>query len=198
MNYLAHAFLSNSNEEHLVGNFIADHLRGNSFGQYSTGIVEGILLHRKIDTFTDAHPEFKKAKRFFYEGFEKYSGVLVDIYFDHLLAKDFQSYSAVSLQTFSEKVYRIYTAYQHLLPAGSVRFLDYVTKNNIYVSYAEEQGIETVLNHLSYRIKHGVELDRSISLFRKYEDSLKDSFNLFFSDILSFLSNSENKQISKQ
>jgi acyl carrier protein phosphodiesterase len=186
MNYLAHAFLSNNNEEHLVGNFIADHLRGNQFGDYSAGIIEGIHLHRKIDTFTDAHPEFKKAKRYFYNGFEKYSGVLVDIYFDHLLAKNFSTYSAISLQDFSSKVYQVYTNHQHLLPLGSSRFLEYVIKNNIYVSYADPKGIETVLYHLSQRIKHGVQLDQSILLFRQHEKELRLAFTTFFKDILSF------------
>jgi len=59
VNYLAHAFLSNNNADLLIGNFIADHLRGNNFEGYSQEVQKGILLHRKIDEFTDNHPNFK-------------------------------------------------------------------------------------------------------------------------------------------
>jgi acyl carrier protein phosphodiesterase len=182
MNYLAHAFLSNNNEDLLIGNFIADHLRGNNFSGYPPAIVEGIYLHRKIDAFTDAHTEFKKSKRIFYNGFEKYSGILVDIYFDHLLAKNFSRYSDVSLKLFSEKVYKIYTSYEQLLPKTSSGFLEYVIKNNIYHAYSGIDGIERVLFHLSHRIKHQVQLDQSVSLFKEHEKELQANFDVFFKD----------------
>lgn len=182
MNYLAHAFLSDNNKNLLVGNFIADHLRGNNFSNYSDEIIEGIYLHRKIDSFTDAHPEFKKSKRIFYNGFERYSGVLVDIYFDHLLAKNFDRYSNVPLEIFSKSVYDVYTSYQHLLPKTSSGFLEYVIQNNIYHAYSKIDGIERVLYHLSHRIKHRVNLDESVKLFNSNEAELQANFTVFFND----------------
>lgn len=184
MNYLAHAFLSGNNPQLLVGNFIADHLRGNDFSAYPAGVVEGIKLHRRIDAFTDAHPEFKAAKRLFYQGFEKHSGILVDIYFDHLLASRFGNYSRTSLPDFSKNVYTVYTHHHHLLPTGSQRFLDYVIKNNIYHSYASLQGIERVLFHLSQRIRHGVQLHDSVPLFSAQLPILQEYFAVFFSDAM--------------
>ncbi len=182
MNYLAHAFLSNNDSHLLVGNFIADHLRGNNFGNLPSGIIKGIHLHRKIDTFTDTHPEFKKAKRIFYKGFEKHSGILVDIYFDHLLAKSFEKYSSTPLHEFSHAVYRIYADHTHHLPQSSSRFLDYVMKNNVYHAYASSEGIEKVLYHLSHRIQHNVQLDASMRLFEANESELIKSFDIFFTD----------------
>lgn len=184
MNYLAHAFLSNNNTDLLIGNFIADHLRGNDFSAYSDNIIEGIYLHRKIDTFTDSHPLFKSSKRIFYDGFEKYSGILVDIYFDHLLAKNFENYHPESLTIFSNKVYDVYSMHQHVLPSSSNRFLEYVIKNNIYSAYANIEGIEKVLFHLSQRIKRDICLDASILLFKQNEAELEYSFNLFFKDAI--------------
>lgn len=182
MNYLAHAFLSNNDEDILIGNFIADHLRGNNFTGLSQRVIEGVLLHRKIDTFTDEHSEFKKSKRVFYDGFEKYSGILIDIYFDYFLAKDFSKYSEISLSEFSKKVYKIYSDNQSLLPKSSSRFLEYVIQNNVYLSYSSIHGIETVLNHLSHRIKHRVQLDDSIKLFKEHETELQQHFDAFFKD----------------
>jgi acyl carrier protein phosphodiesterase len=182
MNYLAHALLSKNDPGLLVGNFIADHIRGNDFGKLSPEVIEGIYLHRRIDTFTDAHPEFKKAKRLFYDGFEKHSGILIDIYFDHLLASSFEMYHPKSLHEFAETAYSVYSANQELLPISSSRFLEYAIKNNIYVSYASIDGIERVLYHLSQRIRHNVKLDHSLHLFNKNEMELRTAFALFFDD----------------
>ena len=184
MNYLAHAFLSNNNTDLLIGNFIADHLRGNDFKNYSPQIIEGIYLHRRIDTFTDVHPNFKAAKRIFYNGFERYSGVLVDIYFDHLLAKNFSNYSKIPLKEFCDIVYNIYSESKHLFPKSSSNFLDYVLKNNIYYEYSSVAGIEKVLFHLSHRIKHGVMLNQSVEIFKEHEMELQENFEIFFNNAL--------------
>lgn len=184
MNYLAHAFLSNNDKDLLIGNFIADHLRGNHFEGYPPEIIEGIRLHRRIDTFTDAHPLFKSAKRVFYNGFEKYSGVLVDIYFDHVLAKHFNSYSSIPLFEFSKIVYEVYSDNKDILPEHSNRFLEYVLKNNIYHAYGNIEGIEQVLFHLSHRLNHKVQLDQSVELFKKNESLMEEYFTSFFKDAM--------------
>jgi acyl carrier protein phosphodiesterase len=184
MNYLAHSFLSNHNEGLLIGNFIADHVSGNHFENYTPEVIEGIRMHRRIDAFTDSHVKFQESKRFFYKGFEKYSGILVDIYFDHLLAKNFSIYSPAPLSDYCLRVYNVYTKNQQLLPESSVGFLNYVLQNNVYFSYSTEQGIERVLYHLSHRIKHGVFLNESITIFRENLPQLEENFRLFFRDAI--------------
>ena len=128
MNYLAHALFSNNDPNLLIGNFIADHLRGNDFQKYPQEIITGIYLHRKIDTFTDNHESFKASKRLFYKGYERYSGILIDIYSDHFLAKNFDHYSQLSLKEFTETAYNTYSNNQHHLPQSSSNFLEYVIK----------------------------------------------------------------------
>ncbi len=187
MNYLAHAYLSGNNEELLIGNFIADHLRGNDFSRYSEGVIKGIQLHRRIDTFTDAHPLFKASKRVFYNGFEKYSGILVDIYFDYFLAKQFADYHHQSLSEFCSEVYTVYSRNEHLMPESSTRFLNYVLKNNIYQNYSSLEGIETVLTHLSHRIGHKVALNKSLGHFKASEPLLENHFSNFIIDLKSSL-----------
>jgi acyl carrier protein phosphodiesterase len=182
MNYLAHALLSAHSDELLVGNFIADHVRNQELSRYSPGIVKGIRMHRAIDTFTDAHPAFRSAKRFFYDGFEKHSGILVDIYFDHLLARDFGAYSEVPLPDFTIKAYEVYSRNQSVFPLHSSRFLQYLIRDNIYVAYAEIKGIERVLAHLSQRIRHEVTLDGSVVLFESHQKEIELLFSRFFAD----------------
>jgi acyl carrier protein phosphodiesterase len=185
VNYLAHAFFSRNDPGLLVGNFIADHVRGNKLSQFEPRIIEGIKLHRKIDTFTDQHPEFRFSKRLFYDGFEKYSGILVDIFFDHLLAKKFGEFSTSSLTEFSEETYEVYSKNAHVFPPSSNRFLEYVLKNNIYSSYATEEGIEKVLYHLSHRMRHQVRLDHSMKLFMDHEQTIERAFESFMKDAIS-------------
>ena len=182
MNYLAHAFLSNNDHNLLVGNFIADHLRGNKFDGIGPEILKGIQLHRKIDAYSDTHPHFRASKRFFYQGFERYSGILVDIYFDHLLAKHWEKHAAVPLSIFAKEVYKVYHDYRGIMPQRSNRFLDYVLSNNIYEAYKTEEGIFTVLFHLSHRISHGVSLDQSKHLFKANLVQLEEHFSSFFED----------------
>lgn len=187
MNYLAHAYLSNNQPNLIIGNFIADHIRGNNYEHYSPEVIDGIKLHRKIDYFTDNHPNFKSAKRFFYNGFEKYSGILIDIYFDHFLAKNFHLYSNQSLGDFTNTVYSIYDGFKEEMPKSSYNFYNYVLQNDIYNAYASIEGIERVLYHLSYRIKHGVFLNESLELFKHHELDLLSSFNQFMEDIKIYL-----------
>jgi len=182
MNYLAHSFLSNNDHGLLVGNFIADHLHGNHFEHLPSKIVEGIKLHRRIDAFTDSHIKFQESKRFFYNGFEKYSGILVDIYFDHLLAKNYSNYSPVPLDLYCENVYKVYNDHLHVLPESSAGFLKYVLQNNIFSAYSSIAGIEKVLYHLSQRINHGILLNESVNVFSANEENLKKNFDDFFKD----------------
>jgi len=184
MNYLAHSFLSNNNPALIVGNFVADHISGNHFENYPPDIIEGVKLHRRIDTFTDSHLKFKESKRLFYNGYEKYSGILIDIYFDHLLAKNFHNYSQISLNAYCNTVYSVYNEHKQLLPESSNGFLNYVLQNNIYYAYSTVEGIEKVLYHLSHRIKHGIWLNESITLFTDNEEELQNNFDQFFSDAL--------------
>ncbi|MCW3077153.1 MAG: phosphodiesterase [Bacteroidetes bacterium] len=182
MNYLAHSFLSYNQPGLLIGNFIADHIHGNHFENYPTEVIEGVKLHRKIDTFTDAHVKFKESKRFFYNGYEKYSGILVDIYFDHLLAENFNAYSNIPLKTYCQNVYGVYQSHIDLLPASSKGFLTYVLENNIYSAYSTPEGIERVLFHLSHRINHGIWLQGSLELFKENKKQLQRNFEIFFRD----------------
>jgi acyl carrier protein phosphodiesterase len=183
MNYLAHSLLSFNRENLLVGNFIADHIKLHKAEKLPEDIREGILLHRKIDHFTDTHPLFIKSKRFFYEGYERYSGVLLDIYYDHILAANFEKFSDVPLQGYVNDVYSLLQKNEEHLPESSKRFLDYAKQNNTFYEYSKKEGIRKVLKHLSYRINHGIDLSGSFPLFEKHYDNIEADFFPFMKDI---------------
>ncbi len=184
MNYLAHSFLSFNNEPLTVGNFIADHIKLAAAEHLPEDIRQGILLHRRIDYFTDTHPLFIKSKRNFYGGFERYSGVLTDIYYDHILAKNFSKYSVIGLQQFTENIYALLHRNKQHLPESSIGFLKYAQKNNTFFEYSKIGGIELVLKHLSYRINHGIFLNESLPLFVANEKKIEEDFLEFFEDLI--------------
>lgn len=179
MNYLGHAILSGNDENLIVGNFIADHLRGNLFSNLPPQIIEGIKLHRSIDLFTDNHEMFKLTKRFFYPEFEKYSGILVDMFFDHLLAKHFNNYLPQSIESFAKNIYKIYSNNIAYFPLSAKNFYTYLIKNNVYVNYSSVAGISKILEHLSLRIKHKVLLQNALPIFLKNESLIQNNFHIF-------------------
>lgn len=184
MNYLAHAFLSFGNEPLIVGNFIADHIKLARAEHLPEKVKQGMLLHRRIDYFTDTHPLFTKSKRHFYNGFERYSGVLVDIYYDHLLAKNFDKFSDIKLEDFTQNIYSLLQSNEEHLPESSKHFLKYVVMNNTFYQYSKIDGIELVLKHLSHRINHGIWLNESVPLFVANETTIESDFFEFMEDLI--------------
>ena len=184
MNYLAHAFLSFNNEHLTIGNFIADHIKTAEADKLLPEIKQGVMLHRRIDYFTDTHPLFIKSKRHLYDGFERYSGVLMDIYYDHILAKNFKEFSDVDLIPFTRNIYKVLQNNKKHLPESSQGFLNYVLDNNTFFEYSKIEGIELVLKHLSYRINHGILLNESLPLFVKNEKAIEEDFMKFMEDLI--------------
>ena len=186
MNYLAHSFLSYQKTDLVIGNFIADSIRGNRFEGLTEGIIKGISLHRKIDVFTDSHPVFLTSKRRFSKEFDKYSGVLMDIFYDHYLAKNFSLYSPLSLQEHADSIYDLLKENYDYLPDHAKRFYGYMTDRNILFHYSSLTKIETVLTHLSNRIKNRFELQLAIPLLEKDYTEIEKEFFVFFDDLQAF------------
>lgn len=184
MNYLAHSLLSFNNEPILIGNFIADHIKMADTHHLPELIKKGVIIHRKIDSYTDSHPLFIQSKRFFYDGFERYSGVLVDIYYDYLLAKNFPQFSNIALKEYTQSVYDILDRNTEYLPESSKGFLSYVKKNDTFFEYSKIEGIELVLKHLSYRINHGIFLNESLPLFLDNQEKIENDFLVFMNELI--------------
>lgn len=186
MNYLAHSVLSFNNTDLIVGNFIADSIQGNRFDGLTENIIKGITLHRKIDSYTDSHPIYLTSKHRFSKDFDKYSGVLMDIIYDHFLAKNFRLYSTLSLQEHADYIYKVLLENEHYLPEPAKRFYGYMTERNILFHYSTLEGIETVLSHLSHRIRNRYELQLAIPLLKKEYTEIEEEFLVFFDQLLAF------------
>jgi acyl carrier protein phosphodiesterase len=186
LNYLAHSFLSYQHTDLIIGNFIADSIQGNRFEGLTANIIKGITLHRKIDVFTDTHPIFLTSKYRFRKDFDKYSGVLTDIFYDHFLAKNFSLYSSLSLQQHADNIYDLLKNNHNYLPEPAKRFYTYMTERNVLFYYSSLVGIEIVLTHLSDRIRNRYELQLALPILQNNYEEIEQEFFIFFDDLMAF------------
>ena len=128
VNFLAHLFLSGTPSELMVGNFIADSVKGSAVDNYNEGIQQGIKLHRIIDMYTDNHPEMLKSKERLRPRYKKYAPVITDIFYDHFLASNWQNYSNSTLRDYTNEVYKYLEEHYNIFPERSKQFYNYMMK----------------------------------------------------------------------
>ena len=184
MNYLAHIYLSGDDDDIKIGNFIADFIYGSHYENFPKGIQKGILLHRYIDTFTDTHPIFRQSKKRLFPSFRHYSSVIVDMFYDHFFAKNFENYSSQTLEQFASNFYRLLEDHQYNLPPKVQHILPIMSKYNWLVSYRNLDGLEIILNQMNNRTKNKTSLHLSIETLKSDYDLFENEFTLFFEDML--------------
>lgn len=183
MNYLAHLFLSGNSEGLIIGNFIADSVKGSQFNQYPDDIKEGILLHRKIDSFTDKHVVVRQSKLRLMPYFHKYSTVIVDVFYDHFLAANWEEYSPVSLRAFSDSVYALLLEKSEKFPSRSRLFLRYMISYDILFEYRTIEGIGMALNGLSRRARFNSNMQLAHQNLRDDYEKYREEFDVFFKEL---------------
>ena len=180
MNFLAHSFLSGSSDSILVGNFIGDFVKGQGYQDYESGIRKGIILHREIDSYTDQHRLVKQSKVRLRQNYHHYSGVVVDLFYDHFLAKNWALYSHESLAEFAQRVYKTVAENQEVLPDGVSYMLKYMVKGNWLLNYAEVRGIDRALTGMASRAKFRSNMENAAQDLEKYYQDFESEFLEFF------------------
>ena len=186
MNFLAHAFLSFGDAEILTGNVISDFVKGKAQYTYPLPIQQGIRLHRAIDTFTDAHAATKEAVNFFKTPYRLYSGAIVDIVYDHFLARDKTAFPDETLLSFSLDVYRMLEQQAAHLPPHFAQVFLYMKKENWLWNYRTEEGILRSLRGLARRATYLTEGDTAFQLFLEHYQGLEACYQNFIPDVKSF------------
>ncbi|MEO9483598.1 MAG: ACP phosphodiesterase [Ekhidna sp.] len=191
MNFLAHLYLSGDNEEVLVGNFIGDFVKGSQMSEYPGAIQKGIRLHRSIDHFTDTHEVVLQSKIRLREKFRHYAPVIVDVYYDHFLAKDWSLFSKIPLKEYTENFYQLMNRYFGIIPKGVIHMLSFMSKDNWLYNYQFIEGIDRALTGMSKRTKYENRMDEaSIALKEHYNDFQKE-FDEFFPELETHVNNFE-------
>jgi acyl carrier protein phosphodiesterase len=186
VNFLAHIYLSGTNKEIIIGNFIADRVKGKKYNYYPKHIKIGILLHREIDSFTDTHPIFKQSAKRLRDRHRHYSGVIVDMFYDHFLAKNWNNYSDITLENFASDFYDIVQEAHDCLPREIQYMLNYMIPNNWLLSYASKEGIDRALSGLSRRVKVENKMHEAMYDLEAHYEELEAEFTRFFEEILVF------------
>ncbi|PCJ25535.1 MAG: hypothetical protein COA97_07645 [Flavobacteriales bacterium] len=186
MNYLAHFYLSNYDEDLIIGNYIADDVKGKAYLNYPLEIQKGILLHRKIDSYTDTHKIVLNSKNLIRYHQKKYTPVVIDVFYDYFLAKYWENYSKERLKDFTVFIYKtLFKSIKHLPLKSQIR-LPFMAKSNWLYNYREIKGIERALKGLSKRSNYSNNMAQAYIILKEKEDLLKEDFNAFFPELKSY------------
>lgn len=183
MNFLAHLYLSRCEEMLLVGNFIADFISNKQLDDIPNPIREGIMLHRKIDSYTDQHPEVLRGVRRLYADHGKYAMVIIDIFYDYLLANNWEKYSKRTLPDFARDTYEVLEQFISVMPPALQKRLPLMIADDWLTNYASLEGIAFTIDRMKRRASRPELFDNSVKSLQRDYELLNEEFNAFFPDV---------------
>jgi acyl carrier protein phosphodiesterase len=183
MNFLAHIYLSGDNDLIKIGNLMADGIRGKHFESYPLEIQKGIILHRFIDTYTDAHLVFRKSTKRLHEKYHHYAGVIVDVFYDHFLAKNWNHYSDEKLELYVARFYQSLQDNYEVLSERTKGMMPYMINQNWLVSYQTTEGINKILTQMDSRTKNESKMRFATHELIEYYTDFEQEFTTFFEDL---------------
>lgn len=183
MNFLAHIYLSGSNQELTVGNFIGDFVKGSQFDHYPKDIQLGIQLHRSIDQYTDTHPVVFKSKERLRPDFRHYSPVIVDVFYDHFLARDWKNFARKELKQFTQDFYNMIHQFSDLLPESVKHMLKYMKQDNWLYNYRLIEGMHRALSGMAQRTTFDSKMDQAVVSLEEHYEAFGEEFHEFFPDL---------------
>ena len=180
MNHLAHALLARADDDVLLGSLLGDFWRGAPDPAWAGGVRRGVLLHRRIDVYTDSHPIVADARARFEPPWRRYAGILIDMYFDHALARDWQLHATESLPAFSRRIADLLARHRGWLPAALNRFARYADEHALFAAYARRAAIEHALAGIGARLRHANPLAAAGPALWDQAPALDAAFAAFF------------------
>jgi len=184
MNFLAHLFLSCQDENLLIGNFIADSIRNKEVASYSSEIQKGIFLHRRIDSYTDQHPEVKKGTRRLHPNHGKYAPVVVDILYDYILSHNWEKYTEEPLARFSKRMYWILEQRIEELPTKLQKRVPSMIQHDWLMNYGTEKGLRYVFSRMKERARFPTNFDVAVDDMLENYELFEEEFNTFFPEVI--------------
>jgi acyl carrier protein phosphodiesterase len=188
LNFLAHILLSGDNDDIKIGNFLGDFVKGRlnklTNSQYSEGVINGMALHREIDYFTDTHPVVKQSIDRLQPKYHKFSGIVVDMFYDHILAKNFHQYSSISLSEYSQNFYQLLEKRKSEIPEPMDRMVKSMVTRDWFIGYKSLEGIEWALKGISKRLSFESGIENATEELKKDYDLYEEEFKIFFPEII--------------
>ena len=192
MNWLAHVFLSEANVEFQLGNLLADIVRRQQRDGLPEDFIRGALRHHAIDVFTDGHPIVKRSRARLSPQYRRFSGVLMDVFYDYLLATQWSAYSSITLDEFTTQFYSRATATNIALPDSAQFTLERIIEHDLLGQYRNVDGVRNSLRRLSMQLaarwQRDFNLDASVAELIEHEDALTEDFAEFFPQLQAHVS----------
>ncbi|MET3731810.1 acyl carrier protein phosphodiesterase [Moheibacter stercoris] len=194
MNYLAHQFLSFQNADLQLGNLYGEIVRGKDFENFTGDLRKGILLHRSIDTFTDAHEIVKKSSKKFHDKYGKYAPIIVDVVYDYYLIKNWHRFTDLDFEEFTENAYQLFRMHFDEFPPKLQYIMKHLLDYDWFHNYQSLEGIGKTLNGISQRSKFQNNIGSSVKEIEENYEELDQEFQAFFPELIqhcqNFISNS--------
>jgi acyl carrier protein phosphodiesterase len=186
MNYLAHAWLARHSDAAILGALLGDFVFGQAaLRDWPDGVRREIVVHRRVDRYTDAHPDVVAARALFPDGLRRYAGILLDVHFDHLLARDWSRWDGGSLDAFTARVYRVLREHQGELPPRLRAIAPRMAAHDWLGSYRERDSVDGVVRGIATRLsRHGERLVECLPWLRAHETAVDSAFERFFPDLV--------------
>ncbi|MFO7812978.1 MAG: ACP phosphodiesterase [Pelovirga sp.] len=179
MNYLAHLYFSDPRPLAWAGSLMGDFFKGSRFGDLPDDLVFHLRLHRRLDTFTLNSPPFQSSRRRICPSFGHGRSILVDVFYDHFLACQWQDYADRPLSEFAQDVYSGLYGCRSYLPYRLQEQLPRMIANDWLTSYRQEEVVERVLMRLEQRLNHRIPLARGYGQLHQHREDLEQDFAAF-------------------
>jgi acyl carrier protein phosphodiesterase len=191
MNWLAHILLSEPNVENRLGNLLGDLVKGKDLDRLDRQLRQGVERHYAIDKFTDSHPIVKISKHRIDRDYSKFAGILIDVFYDHLLVKNWESYSSNVFCDFTADIYDSFHNYPGEIPETARLIIDRMIDGDWLTSYQHLSGVETALSRIDDRIKirmgDRIKLAAAMPILEREYVNLDRDFNSFFPELQQYI-----------
>ena len=153
MNYLAHLYLSPPEEDALLGSLLGDFVKGAIGEHYAPPVAQAIRLHRKLDSFTDAHAAVQRSKSRISRARRRYAGIMIDMFYDHFLARSWAEFHTEPLPAFAARVYALLERRHAELPETMRSVAQRMAAHDWLASYARAEVIHGALDRIGSRLR---------------------------------------------
>lgn len=186
MNFLAHCYLSCSDEDILIGNFITDFISKKVADSYNGGILKGITLHRHIDEYTDQHSASLALRKILRKRHGKYAPVVVDLVWDHFLSINWKQYSGSTLSSFNQGIYEILLRRRKDLPEKLSNDIEEMIDDDFLMAYATHDRMKKSLEWMDNRVKfESAFYETPLDINENYKE-IDSLFRQFFPDLIAY------------
>ena len=184
MNDLAHLLLASHSDAAMLGAFLGDFVKGRDYLAFAPEIRRDILVHRRVDSFTDNHPVVREAREKFAPSRRRFAGIALDVFFDHVLAREWQRYGEGTLDQFTGRVYRMFEHHAALMPASARDIASRMAQQDWLGAYAQREGLERALAGIGRRLsRHGEHLAACAQDLREHDTALVTGFHRLFPEL---------------